>query len=131
MMDFKSAKSKAQWVAQNREKLIALIRAVVLKLQNTEDRHELIDKAKNKLYTLVRMLKAYVKGEYKGIPWKTIVLITAGLIYFVNPFDLVPDMIPVAGLLDDAAIILWIFTTIGKDVEAFDNWESAKASSPQ
>jgi uncharacterized membrane protein YkvA (DUF1232 family) len=131
MMDFKSAKSKAQWVAQNREKLIALIRAVVLKLQNTEDRHELIDKAKNKLYTLVRMLKAYVKGEYKGIPWKTIVLITAGLIYFVNPFDLVPDMIPVAGLLDDAAIILWIFTTIGKDVEAFDNWESEKASSPQ
>lgn len=128
-MDFKRAKSKAQRVAQNREKLIALIRAVVLKLQNTEDRHELIDKAKNKLYTLVRMLKAYIKGEYKGIPWKTIVLITAGLIYFVNPFDLVPDMIPVAGLLDDAAIILWIFTTIGKDVEAFDNWESAKASS--
>jgi uncharacterized membrane protein YkvA (DUF1232 family) len=123
-MNFKSAKTKAQRVAQNKEKLMALLRAVMLKLQNTEDRHEMIDKAKLKLNTLVRMMKAYVRGDYKEIPWKTIVLITAGLIYFVNPFDVVPDIIPVAGLMDDAALILWIFNTIGNDIEEFSKWES-------
>jgi uncharacterized membrane protein YkvA (DUF1232 family) len=122
-MDFRKAKSKAQRVAQNREKLMALLKAAMLKLQNTDDRHELISKAKTKLHTMVRMVKAYVKGDYKEIPWKSIVLVTAGLIYFVNPFDVVPDFIPVAGMLDDAALILWIFATIAKDMEAFEEWE--------
>jgi uncharacterized membrane protein YkvA (DUF1232 family) len=122
-MDFRKAKSKAQRVAQNREKLMALLKAAMLKLQNTDDRHELISKAKTKLHTMVRMVKAYVRGDYKEIPWKSIVLVTAGLIYFVNPFDVVPDFIPVAGMLDDAALILWIFATIAKDMEAFEEWE--------
>jgi uncharacterized membrane protein YkvA (DUF1232 family) len=122
-MDFRKAKSKAQRVAQNREKLMALLKAAMLKLQNTDDRHELISKAKTKLHTMVRMVKAYVRGDYKEIPWKSIVLVTAGLIYFVNPFDVVPDFIPVVGMLDDAALILWIFATIAKDMEAFEEWE--------
>ena len=31
--------------------------------------------------------------------------ILAALVYFINPMDLVPDFIPVAGFLDDAAMI--------------------------
>jgi uncharacterized membrane protein YkvA (DUF1232 family) len=127
-MDFKKAKNKAQRIAGNREKLMALAKAVLLKLQTTEDRHELISKAKTKLHTLGRMVKAYVRGDYKDIPWKSIVLVTAGLIYFVNPFDVVPDFIPVAGMLDDAALILWIFATVAKDVEAFEEWEEDTTS---
>ncbi len=130
-MSFKRAKHKAQKVAGSRERLMSLIKSVLVKLQHTEDRHEVIQKAKIKLYTLVRMLKAYSRGDYKDIPWKSILLITAGLIYFVNPLDIVPDFIPVAGLLDDAAIILFIFGNINKEIEEFNKWESDFSENPE
>lgn len=130
-MNFKGAKNKARNVAGNKERLMGLIKSVIIKLQHTEDRHEVIQKAKSKLYTLVRMLKAYTRGDYKDIPWKAILLITAGLIYFVNPLDVVPDFLPVAGMLDDAAIILYIFSSINKEIEEFSKWEADFAENPE
>jgi uncharacterized membrane protein YkvA (DUF1232 family) len=37
---------------------------------------------------------------------KCIVVVLGALIYFFSPLDLIPDQIPVAGLLDDAAVLL-------------------------
>lgn len=37
---------------------------------------------------------------------KCIVVVLGALIYFISPLDLIPDDIPVAGLLDDAAVLL-------------------------
>lgn len=128
MMNFKRAKSKAQRIAQNREKLIELLNAAVLKLKNTDSRNEIISKALAKTNTLLRMMRAYIKGDYREIPWRSILLITAGLIYFVNPFDMVLDVIPIAGLMDDAAILLWIFNSINKDIDGFVEWESTSAT---
>lgn len=54
---------------------------------------------------LYDVLKSGVKGEYK-IAWKMIAAITAALIYFISPIDLIPDAIPIVGYLDDAFVIL-------------------------
>ncbi len=37
-------------------------------------------------------------------------IIIGGLIYMVSPLDLIPDLIPVAGLLDDAGVIGIVFS---------------------
>ena len=65
------------------------------------------------------MLKAWAKGDYREVPWMTLVLSTGALIYFVNPFDAVPDMVPVLGLLDDATVIGFVVASIGKDIQNF------------
>lgn len=92
-------------------------------MKNAESRSDLAAKGKEKINILLRMLKAYIRGDYRRIPWKTLTLITAGLIYFVNPFDLIPDFIPISGFVDDVALILWIFNTAAKDIEVFEEWE--------
>lgn len=122
-MNFWKAKNKAKNVAANRDKLLKLIQAVGLKLKDAESRQDLVAKAREGINTFIRMLKAYVRGEYRQIPWKTLTLITAGLIYFVNPFDLMPDFIPISGFVDDVALIFWIFNRVGKDIDDFREWE--------
>ena len=48
----------------------------------------------NKLTALFRLINAWVKGEYTDVSLKTILWVTAAIIYFVNPFDAIPDFIP-------------------------------------
>ncbi len=76
---------------------------------------------------MVRLLKAYLKGDYREVPWKTLLTITGAVIYVVNPFDLVPDAIPVIGLMDDAFVVSVSLQAVKGDLDAFMAWEAETA----
>lgn len=76
------------------------------------------------LSALLRLVRAWVNGSYRAVPWKSLVMAVGGLIYFVLPFDIFPDFIPLVGYFDDAAVIAYIVRTIQKDLDAFTTWES-------
>ncbi len=77
-----------------------------------------------KFMVCMRMAKAYANGSYREVPWKTIVIILAALIYFLNPIDIIPDVIPVLGFSDDFAVLAWVYHSIGSEVEKFLIWEA-------
>jgi uncharacterized membrane protein YkvA (DUF1232 family) len=67
------------------------------------------DKNKYRLKFLVELEELYdlfVSGRLKG---KDKALVIGTLIYFINPFDLIPDITPILGFGDDAALILFIY----------------------
>lgn len=76
------------------------------------------------LMAVCRMLKAWSKGDYQSVPWKTIVLSLATIIYFLNPFDVAPDFIPGIGYLDDAVVLGFVVNSIKKELDKFLRWES-------
>ena len=78
------------------------------------------------LQALLRLTKAWLKSEYTQTPWQTIVFAIAGIIYFVNPFDIVPDFIPGAGYLDDATVIGFVIKSIRREIKQFLDWEKAQ-----
>ncbi|MGB0524504.1 MAG: YkvA family protein [Flammeovirgaceae bacterium] len=41
--------------------------------------------------------------------------------------DLIPDFIPFLGFSDDALIIAWVYNSVRKDLEAFEEWENTFA----
>ncbi len=71
---------------------------------------------------LIRMIRAWRSGIYP-IPLRTIIFSIAGLIYFLNPIDIIPDFLFPIGFADDAALIALAFKNIRKDLKKFYEWE--------
>lgn len=82
------------------------------------------------LKSMLRMLRAYATGRYPHVPWQTLLRATAAALYFVSPLDLIPDWIPVAGFLDDAAVIAWVLRSIREDLDEFEQWEQQEPGTP-
>lgn len=78
------------------------------------------------LQLLTRMIKAVMAGDYNGIPSSTLVGGVAVLIYFISPLDLIPDMIPVIGFLDDATLLAWFMTSIKSELDKYKEWEMTR-----
>ena len=50
-------------------------------------------------------------------------MLVAAVIYFVSPLDLVPDSIPVLGLIDDAAVVTYVAKANLTLISSFRTWE--------
>jgi uncharacterized membrane protein YkvA (DUF1232 family) len=72
---------------------------------------------------LIRLVRAWAKGEYKEVPTVTIILAIAAIIYFLSPIDAIPDWIPVFGYSDDAAVVAFVMWSIESDLDKFRAWE--------
>ena len=59
--------------------------------------------------SMISLVRSYIKKEYTEIPLGSILGIISALIYIVSPIDLIPDITPGIGYLDDAAIIILCF----------------------
>ena len=68
------------------------------------------------------MVQAYIDGSYTKVPWETILTLVAVLIYVVSPVDVIPDVIPVAGWLDDGWVITRLIPAIEKDIKKYQAW---------
>ncbi len=44
-------------------------------------------------------------------------IIIGGLGYFISPFDIIPDAIPVAGYIDDMAVLMFVYSTVKSNLD--------------
>ena len=77
------------------------------------------------LLVLCRMVAAWSSGKYRPLPWKSLVLALAGILYFLNPIDISPDVIPGIGFLDDAGMLALVVNSIRNDLRRYLDWEAA------
>jgi len=76
---------------------------------------------------LLAMLKDYYKGNYKAVPWYIISSIGATLLYVLTPIDSIPDFIPIAGYIDDAAIFGICLNFVRSEVEKYKEWKEGNS----
>jgi|LGOV01.1.fsa_nt_gb uncharacterized membrane protein YkvA (DUF1232 family) len=118
---FNSAFGRATRLIKNPSRVSRLIIEAGKKLGSEKSSFKNI---KDDLLLLLRLIKSWSKGDYSSISNITIISVVATIIYFVNPFDLIPDFVPVFGFTDDATILIYVFGKIGSEIEAFKNWEN-------
>jgi len=112
---------RAQREAKQPGRVRSIARRAGAKLREHRDQ---LGTLRDDLPVLLRLARAWARGDYRAIPWKSLVLLVAGLLYFLAPADAVPDFIPVLGFLDDAAVIAYVLRAIQTDVRAFEEWEA-------
>ena len=123
---FNAALRNAATLVGRRSRLLSILPKLASKLRQASWTGVNAGAARDKFFVLGRLIKAYALGEYREVPWKTILLIVAAVVYFVNPLDLVPDIIPLTGLTDDFAVLVWVYNSVSNEIEKFLAWEKSK-----
>jgi uncharacterized membrane protein YkvA (DUF1232 family) len=129
LKDFDAQKQVNQSAETAREYRNAPERALHLVAEAVKkaERHKgSLRKVISDLATLVRLVRAWFGKDYRQVPWQTIAIAMGAIIYFVNPFDAIPDFIPGVGYLDDALVIGLTVKTINTALDAFRIWERDK-----
>jgi uncharacterized membrane protein YkvA (DUF1232 family) len=75
---------------------------------------------------MIRLIRAYHRGEYRDISPRNLLTLVAAIIYFVSPFDVIPDWVPVFGHIDDAFVVTLALKSIQGDLDTFMAWETSK-----
>jgi len=72
------------------------------------------------------LLADYVSGTYTEVPWRIVAALTGGVIYVFSPVDLIPDLIPIFGFVDDAAVFSAVLSFARVDIAAYLSWKSSR-----
>jgi len=125
---FKNFLVKAEEYIRKPTRIKQLLNDAYQKASDKKDVGTIAHEAWETLQTLFRLIRTSVSGEYTGLPTTTVVAAVAVTIYFLSPIDLIPDFIPVLGLLDDVALVAWFSTTIKEELDKFATWEKSRPS---
>jgi len=68
------------------------------------------------------LIRLWLAGTY-AVPGQSVLMAVGAVIYFVSSFDLIPDAVPVLGLVDD----VWVINPVARAnllvISSFRNWE--------
>ena len=80
-----------------------------------------------------RLLLALVKdawsGRYRAVPTWSLTAAAFALLYVLNPLDLIPDALPVVGVIDDAAVVSLVLVLLEQDLQAYRTWRADRGAS--
>ncbi|GAB6067562.1 hypothetical protein JCM13664_08800 [Methylothermus subterraneus] len=73
----------------------------------------------------LELIRDYRLGRYRNLPTWAIAAVAFGLLYLIDPLELVPDVIPVVGYVDDVAVIALILKLVKTELARYAAWKQA------
>lgn len=111
-------KTKAVEYYNSPEKLKALLENTNLTIKDNDQLANLI----GDIQVVISLVMDYTKKRYKLVSKSTIIAMIAGLLYLVNPMDLIPDFF-VGGFIDDAAVIGYLLAKAKDELDRYKEWK--------
>jgi uncharacterized membrane protein YkvA (DUF1232 family) len=75
---------------------------------------------------LIAIVKDYWNKSYRQIPYGVIASVVFTLIYVLNPFDMMPDVLPIIGQLDDVAVLGACLILVEQDLHKYKAWKEGQ-----
>lgn len=123
---YEKQRVRAKKMLPDREKISRTIkraRKILERLRNLPRCKKLTDN----ICCFCDLLSDYFDGSYQNFPLSTIVAFLAGLLYLVVPLDVLADLIPIAGWLDDAAVLGFVINAERNDIKEYLTWKQTQA----
>ena len=76
------------------------------------------------LPVVIAMVKSWIRREYAVQP-KVLATIIAAFLYLVKGKDLIPDSLPVVGMVDDTAVLMFALKIVEPELNAYRAWRDA------
>lgn len=112
---------KVQEILASNERLQKLTAKVYAKLENTVQQYADIGE---RLTALNQLIEAWRKKEYRDISYINLILGVSILVYFVSPYDVIPDFIPAVGRIDDDFLLRKGLAMLDIEIEKFQRWNT-------
>lgn len=119
------SKKKAEKLLKDEEKLEAFLEKLEAKLRKVP----IFGEEFSDIPVYISLINAFVKKKYTNIPIGSILAILGALIYFVSPIDLIPDIVPFAGYLDDIIVMNTAEAFVKKNIKKYKKWREEKINS--
>lgn len=116
---FDQFKKRAAKLLKDTDKIQVTLRQAFEKALENEGP---ISEVFHQLKLMLSLVKDYVSGAYREIPYGTIIAAVAGILYFLSPIDFIPDFIPGIGLIDDVLVIGFVLKQIQGDLQKYEEW---------
>lgn len=111
----------AEETIDDKEKLASMLEKLKVKMKSLP----MFGSVLANIPIMFKLLNSYTKNEYTDIPRRDLITIVSALSYLIAPIDLVPDFIPVIGLMDDMAIISVCVKATRHELERYLKWRNA------
>ena len=79
---------------------------------------------------LARLAKDAITGRDRGLKKRNLLFIVAGLIYLVNPMDILPDFLFAIGFADDIGVLMYVFKKLDGEIKAYEAWQEENEKIP-
>ncbi len=119
--------AQASSVLGDKEQIAEVLKQVQTKL----DEVPLIGDAVKDAPVMVSMIKSYATKEYTAVSPKSAAAVVSAFLYLIKRKDLIPDSIPVFGLLDDIAVAAVALKLAEPDLAAYTKWKEGTSEPEQ
>ena len=122
------AQRRARRLLEQPEELIRLVQQAERKAPSLESGPlaGLLDE----LRAALRLLRAFARGDYRNVSWKSLAVIVGAVLYVVSPLDVIPDFLPL-GVADDATVLGFALRRVHQEIEVFLAWERETGRGPE
>jgi uncharacterized membrane protein YkvA (DUF1232 family) len=75
------------------------------------------------------MLRDSFKRKYRKTPWGTLTGGIFSILYLLNPLDLIPEALPIIGIVDDTLVFGVFLALLSRDVKKYLLWKTSPENS--
>jgi len=89
---------------------------------------ESMHRVANQTRLVLELIDDFRDGTYREVSWRSVALLTAGILYSVNPADVIPDTVPIIGQLDDLVLLAVVTRLVHSDLRKYCRFRGYKES---
>ena len=90
-------------------------------------KQNLLNRFHENIKLLFAITKDFLAAKYRKVPYWIICTIVFTTLYVFNPLDVIPDYIPGAGQLDDAAVVMICMRLSEREIRRYNKWKETNA----